>query len=224
MFWFLQPGVTLTDVLMRILSVLVIVFAILPLHELAHGWVASKLGDNTAKYNGRLTLNPVAHIDPIGAIAILLFGFGWAKAVPVNPRNFKNPKAGMAITALAGPVSNLLAALVGGILFNCVLLIPMTMQVFTWVSVFFTYYISINVGLAVFNLIPVPPLDGSRIIGIFLSDRAWHKFYQYENYIMIGMFVLLFTGVLDAPLGFMQNGCFKGVMWLADLPFRLFGL
>ena len=111
--WFLQPSMTIPGVIMTILSMLMIIFLVLPLHECAHGWVASKLGDTTARFSGRLTLNPLSHIDPFGAVALLLFGFGWAKPVPINPRNFKNPKAGMAITALAGPVSNLLAAFVG---------------------------------------------------------------------------------------------------------------
>ena len=100
----LSGGLTMQDALMEILAVVMIVFLILPLHELAHGFIAYKLGDNTAKNMGRLRFNPMAHVDPIGALMILFVGFGWAKPVPVNPRNFKNPKTGMAITALAGPL------------------------------------------------------------------------------------------------------------------------
>ena len=110
--------VSVWQIVMQILAVLFIIFCVLPLHECAHGWMAHKLGDDTAKFSGRLTMNPLVSIDPVGALSILLFGFGWAKPVPVNPRNFKNPKAGMAVTALAGPVSNILAALVGAILLN----------------------------------------------------------------------------------------------------------
>ena len=118
MLWFLQPGVTLETVFMRVLSVLVIILLVLPLHECAHAWVAYRMGDSTAKNRGRLTLNPLPSIDPIGALCILLFGFGWAKPVPVDSRYFtKNAKAKMALTALAGPVSNLLAAFVGALIF-----------------------------------------------------------------------------------------------------------
>ena len=215
--WFFNA--TFPEIAMRILSVLFIIFLILPLHEMAHGWMASKLGDKTAKYSGRLTLNPLAHVDPFGAVCILLFGFGWAKAVPVNPRNLNNPKRDMALVGLAGPVSNLIAALVGAILYNIILLIGLPMEVMAWVAVFFGFYVSININLAVFNLLPIPPLDGSRIIGAFLSDRALYKYYQYENYIMIGLFFLLFIGVLDVPLRFLSNLVGNGVWWLANLPF-----
>ena len=222
--WFLQPGISVTDVIMRVLAVLVIVLAVLPLHECAHGWVAEKLGDNTAKYSGRLTLNPLPHIDPIGALCILLFGFGWAKPVPVNSRNFKNPKAGMAVTALAGPVSNLLAAIVGGILLNLVLVIwgGALTGVLYWVYLFFSYYISINVGLAAFNLIPIPPLDGSKILAAFLPNKALYKFYQYQNIFAVVMLLLLWVGVLDVPLSFLQNVFFDAVVWVAKLPFLPF--
>lgn len=213
------------SILMQILAVLFIIFCILPLHEFAHGWTAAKLGDNTAKYNGRLTMNPLASIDPIGSLAILLFGFGWAKPVPVNARNFKNPKRDMAITALAGPVSNLLAALVGTILFNLIKVNQMSIPavILPWLGFFFQYYIVINVMLAVFNLIPLPPLDGSRIIGAFLSDRMLFKYYQNQRTIMIVLFVLLFLGVLDIPLGFLQYWVQRGIEWLGALPFRLLG-
>lgn len=221
--WFLNAG-SVQEVLIGILSMLVIIFAVLPLHEFAHGWVAYKLGDSTAKYNGRLTLNPVAHIDPLGALALILFRFGWAKPVPVNARNFKNPKAGMAVTALAGPVSNLLAALVGALLYNLIMVIfsGMSIEVWQWISIFFSFYISVNVGLAVFNLIPLPPLDGSKILGAFLPDRILFKFYQYQNVIMIIVFVLLFTDILSWPLNFLSGYLTEGILWLADLPFRLF--
>ena len=109
-------SVNFSSLLATILASLVVIFLILPLHELAHGWVAYRLGDRTAKYSGRLTLNPLAHLDPMGALSLLLFGIGWAKPVPVDSRNFKNPKTGMAVTAAAGPLSNLLAALVGAVL------------------------------------------------------------------------------------------------------------
>lgn len=222
--WFLQSGITLTDILMRIMSVLVIIFLILPLHECAHGFVAYKLGDPTAKNSGRLTLNPLPSVDPIGALGILLFGFGWAKPVPVNPRNFKNPKRDMAITALAGPVSNLLAAIVGGLIFNAIAAfsgaIPYSAMRF--IVSFFQYYIMINIGLAVFNLIPLPPLDGSRIVAAFMSDKVTYNYYKYQNIIMIAVFVLIFTGILTIPLSLAQSLLYKAIMSLTAIPFGSF--
>lgn len=217
--------IQMLDVIMQILAVLVIIFLVLPLHEYAHAWMAQKLGDNTAAYQGRLTINPLASIDPIGSLAILLFGFGWARPVEVNPRNFRNPKRDMAITAVAGPVSNIIAAFFGALLFNLVVIfaVYLPQPLLMGLATFFQYYIAINVMLAVFNLIPLPPLDGSRIIGAFLSDRALYRYYQNQRFIMMALILLLFLGVLDIPLNFMRFWVQSGVEWLAALPFQLAG-
>ncbi|HIY28201.1 MAG TPA: site-2 protease family protein [Firmicutes bacterium] len=218
--------ISLESILMQILATLFVIFCILPLHEYAHGWMAERLGDHTARYAGRLTLNPLASLDPIGALFLLLFGFGWAKPVPVDTRNFKKPKRDMALTALAGPVSNLLASLVGAILYYVLVLILAAAGISTplFVQAFFSAYITINVALAVFNLLPIPPLDGSKIVGAFLSNRAMYAYYRYQNIIVLVLFLLLFSGVLSRPLAILENWMLEGILWIAELPFRLFGL
>ena len=216
--------VDFSSLLATILASLVVVFLILPLHELSHGWVAYQLGDRTAKYNGRLTLNPLAHLDPMGALSLLLFGIGWAKPVPVDSRNFKNPKTGMAITAAAGPLSNLLAALIGAVLWYAANLgFGFPIEGFGYlITQFLGYYITINISLAIFNLIPIPPFDGFRIVSMFLSNRFLYKISQYERYGMLLVFVLLLTGVLDTPLNICNSYVTRGILWLAGLPFRPF--
>lgn len=164
------------------------------IHELAHGFAAYKLGDNTAKMMGRLTLNPIKHIDPIGLLMILIVGFGWAKPVPVNMRNFKNPKLGMAITALAGPLSNIILALIVLFIFR---LLPFSSQSLGMTIVLRTVFLSTS--LAVFNMLPIPPLDGSKILFSVLSDRMYIKLMQYERY---GMFILLFLMLSGRFLNF----------------------
>ncbi|MBQ6336029.1 MAG: site-2 protease family protein [Ruminococcus sp.] len=210
----------------QILAILVIVFLVLPFHEWAHALTASKLGDTSIKYRGRLTLNPIAHVDPIGALALLLFGFGWAKPVPVDPRNFKKPKAGMALVALMGPVANLVAALVGLLIFNLLSVTTgnfmMTNTFGIVVYTFLSFYVTINIRLAVFNLLPIPPLDGSKILFLFLPDRWVAKFYQYQQIISIALIALLWAGVLSVPLDFLSGLLGKGLSWLAWLPFSPF--
>ena len=209
--------------LSEVLAILVIVFLVLPFHEWAHAVTASKLGDTSIKYRGRLTLNPLAHIDPFGALALLLFGFGWAKPVPVDARNFKNPKLGMGIVALMGPVANIVAAIVGDLIFNAVNAFAPTFFIGQgfgyYVYLFLSFYILINIRLAVFNLLPIPPLDGSKILFVFLPDKAVMWFYRYQQIISIVLIALLWFGVLTVPLNFLSGYLLKFVNWLTALPF-----
>lgn len=210
----------------QIASLLFVVFCTLPVHEYAHARTAVKLGDDTPRLAGRLTLNPMAHLDPIGALMILLVGFGYAKPVPVNANNLKNGRKSFALVAVAGPASNIIMALIF-LLFKAVVdsaagVLPGA--VYTVLAYFFYYAASVNISLAVFNLLPIPPLDGSRILTLILPSKAYYKIMRYERYIMIAVFVLIWTGILNYPLSFLSRLVYRGLNWLATLPFRLAGL
>ena len=212
----------------QIASILFVIFCTMPVHEFAHAWMAVKLGDDTPRLSGRLTLRPMAHIDPIGAIMIFLVGFGYAKPVQVNIRNLKNGRKSFALVALAGPVSNLIMAFIflvcKSVMDALYVKAVLPTVVYTVLAYFFMYAAVINISLAVFNLIPIPPLDGSRILNLILPEKYYYKIMRYERYIMIGMFLLLFTGILTTPLSWLADKVYDGLYWVAKLPFTLAGV
>ena len=187
-----------------ILARLIVLFTAITVHEYAHGYVAYKLGDPTAKYAGRLSLNPMSHLDPVGALCMVLCGFGWAKPVPVNPMYFKDRKRDSALVSLAGPLSNIALALVTAVL---------AAVYFSFVYIKFPANFAaefgfelliqlaqLNIGFAVFNLIPFPPLDGSKILGAFLSNENYYKFMRYEHFGFPILILMSITGLLGKIL------------------------
>lgn len=177
-------------------------------HETCHGLAALMLGDPTAKRMGRLSLNPLKHIDPMGLVMLVVAKFGWAKPVPIDVRYFRNPRAGMAITALAGPLSNIFLSAVAAAGYTTAMFCAVSRELafLETVAEFFYIVFYLSAGLAVFNLLPVPPLDGSKVLFALLPEKAWLKLMKYERYGMLAMMVLLLTGVLDTPLNILRDG------------------
>ena len=203
--WFNQLDFT---VLWNLLRIALACLLCITLHEFAHGAVAYLLGDRTARQRGRLSLNPLRHMDLFGLILLAFAGFGWAKPVPINPRNFKHPKLGMALCAFAGPVANVLICIMA------YLLAPLVFDLLAalhWgeASVHFTRFLvlcaQLSAGMAVFNLLPIPPLDGSKLLFALLPDKIYFALMRYERYGVVVLALLMMSGVLNGVLGATQQ-------------------
>lgn len=193
-----------------------VLFTAVPVHECAHAWTAEKLGDDTGRRQGRITLNPFAHLSLWGSIMLIFVGFGWGKPVQTNPNNFKSPKKGMALTAFAGPASNLIMSYLAMAVYKILIYAGNLKQsdVIITIAEVFGYITIINISLAVFNLLPVPPLDGSKIFGAVLPEKYYFKIMRYERYIALAVIILFYSGLLDTPLGFLQKKAFSVMLFL----------
>lgn len=212
-------------------SVIELLFAIpciliaLTVHEVSHGYMAYKLGDPTAKNLGRLTLNPVKHIDPVGTLCMILFRFGWARPVPINSRYFKNPRRDMALTAAAGPISNFILAFIGILIQQILMAVfakfpahsEFTAHLQYGAIMLTSYFHVLNLSFGLFNLIPVPPLDGSRIFLVFLPPKYYFGIMKYERYIQIALLVLLWTNIITIPLSNLVNLISNGMLFIVRL-------
>ena len=220
------------DFLLELVIISPIVLFALAFHECAHGFIAYKLGDRTAYYMGRLTLNPIKHLDPIGAVCMLIAHFGWAKPVPIDITNFKNPKRDLALSALAGPVTNLILGFIGCFFYALVYnLLPYHIEnailsVLASILLTFVYYFGwLNISLALFNFLPIPPLDGSKILYAFLPPKANNWCKMHEREISVGFMILIIVdsrflgGLLTGFLSLGVNGIFNGFTNLFNLMF-----
>lgn len=195
-------------------------------HEFAHGWVSTKLGDPTPKMQGRLTFNPLAHLDVVGTLLMIFTGFGWAKPVIVNPRYYKDTKKGMALTAAAGPLANLIMAFIALLIYAILfavnrkfgLGIDGAVEAVGFIARIFAVR---NLCFMVFNIIPIPPLDGAKVLGMLLPDGAYYKMLQYERYSMILIMVLSLTGVFSSIIGTGVNIVMNGILNLLNLAVNL---
>lgn len=193
------------------------------LHECAHGMTAYMLGDDTAKRAGRLSLNPIKHIDVLGLVMLVVFRFGWAKPVPVNMNNFRNPKQGMALTAAAGPLANLVISIIALFIYG-LLFIPLGRYEWGWYlleTVYVTAYLSLT--LALFNIIPIPPLDGSKVLYSAVSERSYRRLMYYERYGMIGLLILVvvMNRLPFDPLSAAADWVFDRIFIAAELGYDL---
>ncbi len=213
-------GFSFLSVIISIFASLAVIFLTMPVHEYAHALIGTKLGDPTPRYTGRLSLNPFNHIDYMGALCIILFGFGWAKPVQINSRNLNNPKRDMMFIALAGPVANLITAFISVII--CVVLLTFIGDSAMYISYFFSYVAQINCYLAFFNLIPIPPFDGSRILTALLPNKFYYTLMRYERYFTV---IILGIIILESRIGLVSrisNATLSGMIDIASLLFSRF--
>jgi len=184
----------------------------LTFHEFAHGYVAYRMGDNTAKYQGRLSLNPIDHMDIIGTLCLLFFRFGWAKPVPVNQNNFYDRKKGIIFVSLAGPVANFILAFICYVILKLISPYYLMSKIASFFVEILASAVGMNIGLMIFNLIPIPPLDGSKVLMEFLPYNVRYKMYNLERYSSILLLILLYTGIISPILGFVGDK----ILWLFD--------
>lgn len=227
MFRYMLGGGDMQSYIISMLLSLPIILLSLSVHETAHGYAAYRLGDPTAKNLGRLTLNPLRHLDPVGFVCMLLAGFGWANPVPVNSRYFKKPRRDIALVGFAGPLSNLLLAIIFllllrflgfGVLANLTVKTELQFNLVYFAILFLYYGVYMNITLAIFNLLPVPPLDGSRIFYVFLPPRAYYKVMQHQRVITLVVMALLLLGPLSALVNFLSTLILKGMFALVGMP------
>ncbi|WP_346671010.1 site-2 protease family protein [Faecalicoccus acidiformans] len=202
-----------------IVSLVIAVILAMSIHEMAHGLVSYWLGDPTAKLQGRISLNPFAHVDWLGVLCLLLFHFGWAKPVPVDPSYYKDRKTGIIWTSFAGPVANFLLAFV---CIFCLILILKLNPLFLYSNLgsllesILSMTATLNIGFGLFNLIPVPPLDGSKVLFAFLPDEQYYRFIQGSPFFMLVLVVLIYLGILSQPLSMMQNGIWNAFVQICS--------
>lgn len=212
----------------RLLTMLVMALAALLaicLHEISHGCAAYLMGDDTAKRMGRLSPNPIKHVDILGLLLLVTAHFGWAKPVPIDARSFKKPKQGMAITALAGPVMNILITAVGMMLYSGALCLTDALGGPAWmdyVLLFFYYLYNLSAGLAMFNLLPIPPLDGSKVVFAILPNQIYGTILKYERYGFLVLCALVWMNVLDGPLIAMRSWLLELLWPVCNWPLRLY--
>ena len=225
--YILSGGSDLQGYLISLLLSLPVVLLALSVHEAAHGAAAYKLGDPTARNYGRLPVNPAKHLNPVGFVCMLLTGFGWANPVPVNSRNFRNPRRDIALTSLAGPVSNLALSVIFLLLLRFVGFGWLATLTYTdelrynmaYFAVLFLYYgVRLNLTLAVFNLLPAPPLDGSRILFSLLPPRLYFKIAPYERQITLAVMILLLLGPLSTLIQWITTLMMRGMFALVGMP------
>lgn len=214
--WFLQPGITIQDILLHILAVWMVVFLTMPFHGYIETLVAERLGDSTAKSKRLKSLNPITHFSMRGFLALLLFNVGWGHTIPTNPSNFRNPKKGSIIVGLSGIISYFVAAIVGSVIMYLTLFFCIENYILT---LFISIYIVINVSQAIFNLIPLSSLDGYKILSGILSEETLDKYRNYQGIVEFIVFSLLIFGVFDAQYDFLTMEVTKIIFKITSLPF-----